>query len=349
MNSNENIELENNYLEDYLDLEEEEGTEEQDVPCVSYNKLYFKEIKDFPVLTKEEQLQLFLDYKNNGNEKAREKLINCNLKLVLTITKRLATNLHHVNFMDLVQEGNVGLVKAIEKFDPEKDVKFSTYAAWWIKESIVAFLLKNNQIKIPTTSGMILYEMNKIIEQHGTTDVDSLYKILKEKYPTLSMSHFRFLYSIKDNTVSSLDQSVQDKDHSEGKGTVLDSVSDNRLTPEQEASYGQDEFYNKLQEFFLFACTDTKKNIDKRAYYILVKYFISSEQPTYEELGRDPYVMSLSGNKPITRERVRQIINTAINISGDDKKNVTHRNKIREKLEQLGLYNILQERMNANG
>lgn len=346
MEFNENLELENNNIERYLESEEEEEEEEKNNTInISYKNLYFKEIKDFPVLSKEEQLQLFLDYKQNNNEKAREKLINCNLKLVLTVAKKMMTNLRHVSFMDLVQEGNAGLVKAVEKFNPDKDVKFSSYARWWIKESIVFFLLQNNQIKIPTSSGVILYEINKNIEKYGNTDIDFLYKLQKEKNPNLSIEHFKFLYSIKDNTVSSLDQNIQDKDHQEVKGTGLDSISDNRLNPEQEASYGQDVFYNKLQEFFLFACTNTKGELDKRAYYILVKYFISDDKPTYEELGRDPYVMSLSNNKIITRERVRQIISSAVNINGDNEKNAAHRKRIKEKLEQLGLYNILKERI----
>jgi RNA polymerase primary sigma factor len=111
-------------------------------------KLYFNEIANIPLLTPEEEKELARRVKQ-GDELARKKLVESNLRLVISIAKRFLGS--KLSFMDLIQEGNVGLIKAIEKFDPEKDFKFSTYATWWIKQSItkaIADMTKNVRIPV---------------------------------------------------------------------------------------------------------------------------------------------------------------------------------------------------------
>lgn len=120
-------------------------------------KLYFKDIRYKNVLTREEEIELSNKYKNGDNE-AKNKLIECNLKLVIDIAKRLINK--GVSINDLIQEGNIGLIKAAEKFDTKYECKFSTYAVWWIRQSMVrAIANQSRNIRIPVH---IQDKMNKI-------------------------------------------------------------------------------------------------------------------------------------------------------------------------------------------
>ena len=97
-------------------------------------KCYFKEINHFPLLSREEEVELGNRIQKNGDPKALEKMINSNLKLVVKIANDYS--MFGLDVEDLVSEGNIGLMKAAEKFDPKFGVKFCTYASWWIKQMI---------------------------------------------------------------------------------------------------------------------------------------------------------------------------------------------------------------------
>ncbi|MDP2669958.1 MAG: RNA polymerase sigma factor RpoD/SigA [bacterium] len=113
-------------------------------------KLYFNEIGKIPLLTAEEEKELAYAIRYGENEDfARKKLVESNLRLVISIAKKFLGS--RLSFLDLIQEGNSGLIKAIEKFDPDKDFKFSTYATRWIKQSItksIADMTKNVRIPV---------------------------------------------------------------------------------------------------------------------------------------------------------------------------------------------------------
>lgn len=113
-------------------------------------KLYFNEISKIPLLSAEEEKVLAYNIRYHENEdEAKKKLISSNLRLVISIAKKFLGS--RLSFLDLIQEGNTGLIKAIEKFDPDKDFKFSTYATRWIKQSItkaIADMTKNVRIPV---------------------------------------------------------------------------------------------------------------------------------------------------------------------------------------------------------
>ncbi len=121
-------------------------------------KLYISELI-YPVLSREEELILAHRMKN-GDEEAKDKLIKHNLRLVFSIAKRYDG--YGPKLMDLVQEGNIGLIKAAEKFDYTKGYKFSTYATWWIKQSIYRFLGESSRvIRLPIYINDLINKMNR--------------------------------------------------------------------------------------------------------------------------------------------------------------------------------------------
>lgn len=110
-------------------------------------KIYLKEIGQTPLLTFEEEIKLAKAY-DNGDEKAKEKLIKANLRLVVSVAKKYLGR--HLSFLDLIQEGNKGLIRGVEKYDWRRGYKFSTYATWWIRQAITrAIADQSRTIRVP--------------------------------------------------------------------------------------------------------------------------------------------------------------------------------------------------------
>ena len=123
-------------------------------------KLYLKDIRDLPLLTPEEEKQLAEKVKK-GNKKARQKMIKSNLRLVINIAKKYSYL--GVPMLDLIEEGNLGLMKAVSKYDPDKGYRFSTYAAWWIKQFITrAVANQGKTVRIPVYVMEMLMRFQKV-------------------------------------------------------------------------------------------------------------------------------------------------------------------------------------------
>jgi RNA polymerase primary sigma factor len=126
--------------------------------------LYLKDIRQYEILTKEEELELLIAAKN-GCEEAKEKLILSNLRLVVNVAKKYTKK--GLGLIDLISEGNFGLIHAIKKFDTDKGFRFSTYAVWWIKQSITKSIIsKGREIRIPSYKYDMLNKINKFIMNH---------------------------------------------------------------------------------------------------------------------------------------------------------------------------------------
>jgi len=126
-------------------------------------KAYLERIKDIPLLSKKEEEELIRKAKR-GNKEARRKLINANLKLVVSIAKHY-TNLG-LPLMDLIAEGNIGLMKAIDKFKLSKGYRFSTYAAWWIRQAITRALIDQGKtIRVPVYMSELISKYKKVSEE----------------------------------------------------------------------------------------------------------------------------------------------------------------------------------------
>ncbi|MBP5617718.1 MAG: RNA polymerase sigma factor RpoD [Clostridia bacterium] len=152
--------------EDLEEVEPEDLDEAMNIESISLDdpvKLYLKEIGRVPLLTTDEERELaekILD----GDEKAKKRLTEANLRLVVSIAKRYVGRGMH--FLDLIQEGNVGLIKAVEKFDHTKGFKFSTYATWWIRQAITrAIADQARTIRIPVHMVETINRLKKVQSQ----------------------------------------------------------------------------------------------------------------------------------------------------------------------------------------
>ena len=153
-----NLKEENLETSNLKEIENEKETE-----SIDSIKLYFKEIGKIPLLTKEEELQLAYEIQK-GNVKAKEKFIESNLRLVANIAKKYTNR--GLAFMDLIQEGNIGLIKAVEKFDVNKGYRFSTYATWWIRQAITRALADQARtIRVPVHMVETINKMARIQRQ----------------------------------------------------------------------------------------------------------------------------------------------------------------------------------------
>lgn len=127
-------------------------------------KLYLKEIARVPLLSAEEEVALAIKI-TEGNESAKQKLIEANLRLVVSIAKKYVNK--GMLFLDLIQEGNVGLIKAVEKFDYTKGFKFSTYATWWIRQAITRSIADQARtIRIPVHMVETINRLKKVQSQY---------------------------------------------------------------------------------------------------------------------------------------------------------------------------------------
>lgn len=121
---------------------------------------YLKEIGAFPLLTREEEYNYAIKAMN-GDELAEQKLIESNLRLVVSIAKRYVA-VSGIPILDLIQEGNMGLMRAVKKYDPSKGFKFSTYATWWIRQHIFRASYQSRNIRIPFNTQEYLKKINKV-------------------------------------------------------------------------------------------------------------------------------------------------------------------------------------------
>ncbi len=246
-------------------------------------KLYFNDISQIPLLTWEEERDLSRRIKK-GDDEAKKKLIESNLRLVISIAKRFFGS--RLSFSDLIQEGNVWLIKAIEKFDPDKEFKFSTYATWWIKQSITkAIADMGKHVRIPVH---LIDEINSY---------NKSYQELFQKFgrePTSKEIATKLNFPIK--KVKKLEEvifgnvSLDSEVGDEWRDTLADLLEDaSTLRPDQFAE--KNALTTNLEA--ILAMLD-----DREAKIIKMRYGIDGPKYTLEQVWEE---------FDVTRERVRQI------------------------------------------
>ncbi|MBI3591392.1 MAG: sigma-70 family RNA polymerase sigma factor [Candidatus Melainabacteria bacterium] len=205
----------------------EEETKLQNTPLTDdLVKVYLREIGKMSVLNQKKELELARKVKQ-GDPKARQELVRHNLRLVVSIAKRYLNR--GMSFLDLIQEGNLGLMKAVEKFDPERGYKLSTYATWWIRQAITRSLSdKSRTIRIPVHMVELLSKLKKAIKRlseksgHTPTEADIAREI------DVDVNKVKEVIQIMESPVS-LNSPV----NSEEEGDLEDFISDNdNFSPE---------------------------------------------------------------------------------------------------------------------
>ena len=271
MKDSEDIEL------DAVDLLEGIGTED---PV----RMYLKEIGTVPLLTTEEELTL-AKRKAEGDEYAKERLIEANLRLVVSIAKRYTGR--GMSFLDLVQEGNLGLIKGVEKFDYTKGYKLSTYATWWIRQSVTRALADQARtIRVPVHMVETINKMSKM--QRKLTLELGYEPAVTELADALEMSEDKVMEIMQiAREPASLETPIGEEDDSNLGDFVADS---NVVTPEGNVENVM------LREHIDSLLKDLK---ERERQVIELRFGLKDGHPrTLEEVGKEFNV---------TRERIRQI------------------------------------------
>ena len=281
--------------------EEAEKKEQKELAASSDNdqvydsvRMYLKEIGKVPLLSRDEEVEVAKRIKN-GDESAKDELAAANLRLVVSIAKRYAKHNGKMGILDLIQEGNIGLMKAVDKFDYSKGFKFSTYATWWIRQAITRALAdQDRMIRIPVHVVESINKMNRI-QRTLQQDLDRNAKpeeLAAEMNEPLQKVQ-EIITVAKNQETDSLDKSVGE----EGDSQLGDLLEDNKaINPEEYTAFEmlKDQLSGMMGEFLT----------DREAKVLKLRFGLENYEPhTLEEVGR-----SLG----VTRERVRQIEDKAV-------------------------------------
>ena len=250
-------------------------------------RLYLREIGKIPLLDSEEEHKLALRVKE-GDKKAADKLAESNMRLVVSIAKRYLGR--GLDFLDLIQEGNTGLLRAVEKYDPDKGFKFSTYATWWIRQAITrAIADQARTIRIPvhmveTINKVIRMQRRLATELNREPNIEELAKACD-----MEPDKVEYVLRIKQD-IASLDATVG-KDSEEEDSVLGDFIEDeDRATPEEATA-------NLILKEQIAQVITTLSEREQKI--IRLRFGIGGGRPhTLEEVGNE---------FSVTRERIRQI------------------------------------------
>jgi RNA polymerase primary sigma factor len=250
-------------------------------------RLYLREIGKIPLLNSEEELALAKKVVA-GDKKAKDKMAEANMRLVVSIAKRYSGR--GLDLLDLIQEGNTGLLRAVEKFDPDKGFKFSTYATWWIRQAITrAIADQARTIRIPVH---MVETINKLLRtQRRMTQELNREPTIDELAKELEMEPEKVEYVIKiKQDITSLDAGVG-RDEGEDDSVLGDFIEDeDTATPEESAA---NQLLKEQVQSVLSSLSEREQKIIKMRFGLE-----NGKSHTLEEVGQE---------FAVTRERIRQI------------------------------------------
>ena len=253
---------------------------------------YLAQIKKFPMLSAEEEYMLAKSWRNRGDLKSAQKLVTSHLRLVAKMA--MGYRGYGLPVSELVSEGNIGLMKAVKKFDPERGFRLATYAMWWIKASMQEYILRSwSLVKMGTTTAQkkLFFNLKKLKNQLSSFNsgdlnpdhVDEISKRLNvKKEEVVSMN--RRLYGKE----KSLNAPIKNEDGSEWQDWIVDNNLD------QELKFSQEQEFNQRKKLM----NDSIDILNPREKEILVARRLSENVATLEELSK---------KHKVSRERIRQI------------------------------------------
>ena len=259
---------------------------------------YLNEIKRFPILSADEELLLAKNYLEKGESEAAHKLVTSHLRLVAKIAMQYRG--YGLPVADLISEGNIGLMKAVKKFDPERGCRLSTYAMWWIKASVTEYILRSwSLVKMGTMSAQkkLFFSLRKAKRKLNIIDAQT---IDPEKTAKLAEQ-----FSISEADITHLDRRITARDLSlnapvsnseEDSMEFIDILEDDTPSPEVLVARTQE---TELRQKYL---KDAMFQLSERERHIFTERRLKEDPITLEKLGE---------HYGISRERVRQLENRA--------------------------------------
>ena len=254
--------------------------------------LYLAQIKKFPILDAEEEYMLAKNWKERGNLKSAHKLVTSHLRLVAKIA--MGYKGYGLPMSEIISEGNVGLMQAVKKFNPDKGFRLATYAMWWIKASIQEYVLRSwSLVKMGTTAAQkkLFFNLKKLKRQIAPREEGDLKKEqVKEISDKLNVNPEEVISM--NRRLMGQEKSLNDPIKSDGKGEWQDWIADDNLDQELYISQKQemDEKKSLLQDSIKFLNDREKKILEERK--------LSENPKTLDELSK---------KYKISRERIRQI------------------------------------------
>ena len=259
---------------------------------------YLNEIKGFPILDVEEELSLARKYQESGEAEAAHKLVTSHLRLVAKIAMQYRG--YGLPLSDLISEGNLGLMKAVKKFDPDRGFRLSTYAMWWIKASVTEYVLRSwSLVKMGTMAAQkkLFFSLRKakrslnIIDSQGLDEEQA--SVLADKYGMSSSE-----IALMDQRITRRDLSLNTAVSTAGDEGLefIDFLEDETKSPEMLVSEAQE---NDIRNKYLLEAIE---ELTERERHIFKERRLSENPLTLEKLGE---------YYGISRERVRQLENRA--------------------------------------
>lgn len=252
---------------------------------------YMAEVTRHPLLTREEEVALAKQYRDTGDVKAAYRLVSSNLRLVVKLAHEYHRN--PLSLLDLVQEGNIGLMQAVKKFDPERGVKLASYAAWWIRAYILRYIMDNwKMVKLGTTEAQrkLFFKLRQEQERLLKQGIEVTPKLLADRLNVTEQDVVEMDQRLGNDEVS-LDAPVpgSDDDKTTRGDRFLPSAA-----PAADESLGNAE----LREIFRTKLAAFAEKLNEKEKYIFEKRLIADEPQTLQDIG---------AHYGFSRERARQL------------------------------------------